>query len=140
MPQEHDPPKKYNISHHRYYELKHFCRQYPEKKKLIEASYGLSCSMGEGSSSPSNSSPTERQAEMFIEEKEDVELIERCVKIACDGDTGFEEYLLRAVTEGKTPNNSIMPCGKNTFYTTYHHRFFYFLDMFLQERRRRARR
>ena len=74
---------EYALSKHRYYELKHFCLQYPEWKKLYFQADGWS---GDGDT-------TSRDGIKRGDLKTYMEMIENCARLTdCD--------ILRFVTEG----------------------------------------
>ena len=118
---------KYWIPKHRYYELKHYCLQYPHWKEL----YGrLELKMAEHPEIKSTSpgKPVERIALIRAEVKKAMELVERCCKDA------FPELylsLLLAVTEGRTYEQlqaSVqIPCSRDMYYDRYR-KFFYILS------------
>ena len=91
----------YWIGKHRYYELKHFCLQYPIWKKARRALDGLSrrpadlqvfvsCGQVKGD-------PTERCAQSRIFFGERMEMVEQA---AIEAEPDLYSYLLRGVTEG----------------------------------------
>ena len=91
----------YWIGKHRYYELKHFCLQYPIWKKARLALDGLSrrpadlqvfvsCGQVKGD-------PTERCAQSRIFFGERMEMVEQA---AIEAEPDLYSYLLRGVTEG----------------------------------------
>ena len=91
----------YWIGKHRYYELKHFCLQYPIWKKARLALDGLSrrpadlqvfvsCGQAKGD-------PTERCAQSRIFFGERMEMVEQA---AIEAEPDLYSYLLRGVTEG----------------------------------------
>jgi len=123
---------KYWISRHRYYELKHYCLQYPEWKKLyskLEQELLPRCvSEREKILLSEISNPTERIAILRMRYKTKMDLIER---IAKQTDPELSDYILRAVTENipytyfKTMED--IPCSKDTFYDRYR-KFFFILS------------
>lgn len=119
------------ISKHRYYELKHFCLQYPEwKRKIAEKSYLRSKSIVNGC--------MKAQIE-FIDHVGDMvsaaDIFERNVRMveeACEeADYELKLYLLQAITEGVTYEYLRMikgiPCGRSYFYKAYR-KVFWILD------------
>ncbi len=121
----------YWIEKHRYYELKHFCLQYP----IWKQSYG---SLGVLSSKPANlvmcknkygmSNPTERIASIRYELKRKIDLVEQ---IAEETDDTLADYLILGITKGKSYVTLRMehdiPCCRETYYDRYH-RFFWLLN------------
>lgn len=123
---------KYWIDKHRYYELKHFCLQYPIWKKARSALDGFN-------KIPANtvpisktniiSSPTEKCAEARLFYSNRIDMIE---KIAQETDDKLSVYILRAVTEGISYDylRAVLniPCCKDVYYDLYR-RFFWLLSM-----------
>ena len=91
----------YWIGKHRYYELKHFCLQYPIWKKAYNALLGLSSRPNDldifVKSGQVHSDPTARCAESRVSFAKRMELVEQAA-IGTDGD--LYPYILRGVTEG----------------------------------------
>lgn len=123
---------KYWISKHRYYELKHFCLQYPLWKKAYVA-------IGELSIPSSNweeliprtnapSDPTGNRAVARVYYWERMMMVERVAK-ETDDELWF--YILKAVTEDLSYNylksKMDMPCGKDMYYDRYR-KFFWLLS------------
>lgn len=123
---------KYWVNKHRYYELKHFCLQYPLWKKLyseIEFIGGSRFdSIGRYSGNHMHSDPTSRLAEQRLSYYDRIQLVER---IAMEADPELADYILKAVTENLSYNNLKskinMPCGRDMYYDRYR-RFFWLLD------------
>lgn len=122
---------KYWISKHRYYELKHFCLQYPEWKKGYFELYdeNLPLSMIEPISTGNlPSDPTAQRALMKAFYSERIKLIER---IALEADPCLHDYIIKGITEGRsyTYLKTIMgiPCGKDMYYDRYR-KFFWLLS------------
>lgn len=122
---------KYHIDKHRHYELKHFCLQYPEWKKMYAefSNVSIPLSMIERvSTSNLPGDPTAKRAMMKMQYAEKIKMVE---KIALETDAYLHNYILKAVTEGysytylKTKLN--MPCGRDMYYDRYR-RFFWLLS------------
>lgn len=122
---------KYWISKHRYYELKHFCLQYPVWKSAYAAfdDTGIPLSMIEKvptSNMPGD--PTGTRAIMKAYYKEKIDLIE---KTALEADKYLYVYILKAVTEGLSymylKSRLDIPCGRDMYYDRYR-RFFWLLS------------
>ena len=119
------------ISKHRYYELKHFCLQYPEwKRKTLEKTYLQSSYMikTEGAIQTEFVDKTFEKAAASDEYQRNMDI----VKDACSkADPELSKYLLEAVTEGVTYDYLKMirniPCGRSKFYKAYR-LFFCYLD------------
>jgi hypothetical protein len=121
---------KYWLDRHRYYELKHFCLQYPLWKRTYAALEGLE-NRPFDLSAVSNigiSDPTGKCAEARMFFLERMNMVERVAKAA---DESLAAYILEAVTEGLSYENlrarSGIPCCKDTYYGLYR-RFFWLLN------------
>ncbi len=91
---------KYWLSKHRYYELKHFCLQYPEWKKSYISLDGLpsrSSGITERVDGGMPSNPTAVYAEARIYYKDRMDMVE---KAAAEAAGDLHAFLLKAVTEG----------------------------------------
>lgn len=123
------PKNKYWLPKHRYYELRHFCLQYPEWKKLyFSLDYQLVKIPGGVFREKFLKRPVESLSILKDELKSNMRLVERVCK---DADPALAPYIFRAVTEGKTYTQLQMtyaiPCGKDMFYDRYR-RFFWLLS------------
>ena len=123
---------KYWISRHRYYELKHFCLQYPLWKKAYTALDELTIHspMLEELRATSNipSDPTAKWGMARAYYSERMDMVKR-VAMATDEDLYI--YILKAVTEELSYNylksRLGMPCGKDMYYDRYR-KFFWLLS------------
>lgn len=122
---------KYWISKHRYYELKHFCLQYPEWKKVYSELCDENFPLSMIEKVPTNnlsSDPTAQRALMKVFYSERIKLIE---KAALEADPCLYEYIIKGVTEERsyTYLNTVMeiPCGKDMYYDRYR-KFFWLLS------------
>lgn len=120
---------KYWIDRRRHYELKYFCLQYPEWKKIYNSSPNISLSnTDETSRSNIHSDPTFKEVMRRKRYLERIELIE---KMAREADDYLHNYILKGVTEGLSythlKNILDIPCSKDTYYDRYR-RFFWLLD------------
>jgi hypothetical protein len=122
---------KYWIEKHRYYELKHFCLQYPIWKKAYAALDGLSkrpADLAMFSKTNVHGDPTARciEARSFYFER--MCMIEQT---AMETDADLSRYILKAVTEGISYDHLKarldIPCGKDVYYELYR-RFFWILN------------
>lgn len=121
---------KYHIDKHRYYELKHFCLQYPTWKKLylsLDSSYSSPSEVKIGHGSEI-SDRTGRDGFLRAYYKEKIDLIE---DTAADADVYLKDYILKAVTEGLSypylQTKLQIPCSRDTYYDRYR-KFFWLLD------------
>lgn len=122
------------IPRHRYYELKHFCMQYPGWKKAYELCDGYRDNVKRDMTvyNVNEADPTAYYAEL-------AERYDRCIKMVENAATlthpNMGKYILRAVTTGMSFDalvaNTDMKCGKDAYYSLYR-RFFYILDQLRQ--------
>lgn len=132
MPREYDLRllNKYDISRHRYRELKEFCQQYDEKKSKLNQIYTLSSAPPEIPSTVSMPGrPTENKAIIACRLKADIEYIEEALRQACADEPGLIESLRKNVTKENCGYNNLgyIPCSKNKFYLI-RRKFFFLLD------------
>lgn len=122
---------KYWIPKHRYYELKHYCLQYPHWWKLyVTLQFKMEVNpSGIKSSEPGK--PVEKMAIIRAECKKAMDLVELCSREACKDEPILAPFLLKAVTEGlpyiTLQSEYEVPCGKDMYYDCYR-RFFYILS------------
>ena len=108
-----------HISKHRYYELKHFCMQYPEWQKKCR--YFKTSSVIDINAVPLDDD--------WIVYKDQIDLVDTCIREAAD--EWLRPFLKCSVIFGesytklKTGRN--IPCCKETFYAAYR-KFFYILS------------
>lgn len=122
---------RYWISKARYYELKHFCLQYPGWKKayseLIEYGAAISSINNEFRNNEIND-PTAKIAMMKVYCMDRIEMIE---KAAMETDKYLYKYLIKAVTEGHSytylKTRLDIPCSRDTYYERYR-KFFWLLS------------
>lgn len=121
---------RYYLDKHRYYELKHFCLQYPEWKKLYSTIDSLSSRPTDGVRTNTNvhSDPTFKCAELRSIYRVRIEMIEQA---AIETDSSLYSYILKAVTEGlsypKLKARLNIPCSRDAYYDLYR-RFFWLLN------------
>lgn len=115
------------ISKHRYYELVHFCLQYPEWKQ----EYNTLSSLKSINSDIHGNIPGDPTASSGIKcaiLQANMELVEKAAKLSS---TELWKYIFKSVTEGYSYGyfaaNGI-PCGKDLFYSV-RRKFFWVLDM-----------
>ena len=120
---------KYWLPRHRYYELRHFCLQYPEWKRLyLELDFQTVKFPGGVFSEKRLNRPVENLATVRTELKKNMELVERVCK---ETDSSLSYYIFLSVTEGKSYNTLKMvhgiPCGPDMFYDRFR-RFYWLLS------------
>lgn len=121
----------YWIEKHRYYELKHFCLQYPIQKKVYASLDGLSGHSTNFTTMVVSSTlgdPTARIGIAKTYYSDRIKMIERTV-MQTDSSLGI--YILQGVTEGWSYDiikaRLEIPCCKDTYYELYR-RFFWLLN------------
>lgn len=118
---------RYWLPKHRYYELKHFCLQYPDWHRGYFSLNGFSSRASgftervDGGSTPD---PTAVYAEARLYYRERMEMVENAAREAAGDLSGL---MLKAVTEGKSYAVLTPPCCKEVWYAAYR-RFFWLLD------------
>lgn len=122
---------KYWIDRHRYYELKHFCLQYPIWKSLYTefSNPDIPLSMIERIETTNiPGDPTEKRALLRVYFAEKIDLIEKTAK---QSDPYIWEYIVKGVTEGmsytKLKSKHDIPCGRDMYYDRYR-KFFWLLS------------
>ncbi len=121
----------YYINRERYYELKHFCRQYPIWKKAYHALDGLSKRPAdlELFNNPNRTGdPTVRCVEARDVYARKIEMVERCAKKASDD---LYKYVMSYATKGDSYSvlkmRDHIPCCKDVFYEVVR-KFFWLLN------------
>lgn len=120
----------YWLERHRYYELKHFCLQYPVWKKAYAALDGLSGRPNDLAlfKATEHGNPTERCAIAKAYYSERIEMVDRTAIIA---DPALSDYILKGVTQGLSyealKTKLGIPCCRDTYYDR-HRRFFWLLN------------
>lgn len=125
------PKSRYWIDRHRYYELKHFCLQYPLWIRARASLDGLSRrTLRLTPPSPTGlvQSPTSRCAEQRLWYTERIAMVEES---AAEADPLLGPYLLRGVTEGLSYDclmaRLALPCSREAYYESYR-KFFWLLS------------
>lgn len=122
----------YYISKHRYYELKHFCMQYPEWKQALILLDGWKAKPDQLTTytiqGNRTSDPTEQMAIARAFFSNRVELIERCLSELCPA---IAPYVLKGATEC-VPYETLRihgcPCCRESYYEEYR-KFFWVLSI-----------
>lgn len=121
----------YWISKERYYELKHFCLQYKDWKKILIALDGIN-SNNLPEFFTTNIYPESPVERMVIAREHYTTLIRMVDNAARKADEEIYTFILLAVTENVSCSSLIakydMPCGKDKFYNSYR-KFFWYLNM-----------
>lgn len=122
------------ISKHRYYELRHFCLQYPEWKQQIADIDGIPPVSPEkqeriNKGEVTDLTPFYAQARAFLNHR--IELVDMAAYEACDHQFWYA-ILIRGVTEGLSydileAQLGIMPTSRDAWYEVYR-KFFWMLD------------
>lgn len=122
---------KYWIEKRRYYELKHFCLQYPDWKKAYADFENLSIPLSMIERVPTSNlpgDPTAKRAMMKCYYSERIKMVEKTVM---EADGYLYSYLIKAVTEGLSytylKTKLAILCGKDMYYDRYR-RFFWLLN------------
>lgn len=122
---------KYWIEKHRYYELKHFCLQYPLWKRMHNSLDGMSKLpqyIVTLSKNYSIGDPVGKCVEARSFYSDRIKMIER---IAKETDDSLSCYILKGITEGISYDHLRtrfdIPCCKDTYYDLYR-RFFWLLS------------
>lgn len=122
---------EFRIEKHRYYELKHFCLQYPIWKKSYNSLNGLSKKQTDPNifrHSNNISNPTERIGIAMASYSKKMNMVtETAEKV----DKIIAPYLVRGVTQGESYDAMRtrigVPCCRDTYYELYR-QFFYELN------------
>ncbi len=121
----------YWIERHRYYELKHFCLQYPIWKKAYAALDGLSKRPEDLSIFVTHHACSDPTAKCAISKAYYSERMDLVNRIAEKADPELARYILLGVTEGwaydALKTRFGIPCSKDTYYDRYR-RFFWLLN------------
>jgi hypothetical protein len=119
----------YWIDEHRYYELKHFCLQYPLWQKELSYLDGYSHRMVLMKvNNDTAKDPISELVEKRLEYSRWCTLVEHTTKEAAEE---LADYLLKGVTEGLSYDilrvQTCIPCCRDTYYGLYR-RFFWLLS------------
>lgn len=121
----------YYIEKHRYYELKHFCLQYPDWKRKYNALIhypGSNSFLTLGCKTNTVHDPIVKDIDERLFYSERINMLER---IARETDAELSYYILKAITEGISYDcmrvQMNIPCCKDTYYNLYR-RFFWLLS------------
>ena len=122
----------YWIEKHRYYELKHFCLQYPIWKKAYSALDGLHSNTMNLAIKVATHGVSDSTAKYAIAKTYYSDRIEMLERVATMTSPELGGYILKGVTEGISYDilkaRLSVPCCKDTYYELYR-RFFWLLDI-----------
>lgn len=125
------PKNCYWIEKHRYYELKHFCLQYPIWRRKYNSLIPYPSSWPQPIP-PTKTNVISDPVTMFVDERlfyaNRMDMLERVAK---ETDEKLASYILKAITEGISYDHlrarTDIPCCKDTYYDLYR-RFFWLLS------------
>ena len=121
----------YWIEKHRYYELKHFCLQYPIWKKIYGSLDGLSGHSTDFTTMVVNSTLGDPTAKIGMAKAYYSDRMNMLERTASSTDETLGIYILNGVTEGWSYDiikaRLEIPCCKDTYYELYR-RFFWLLN------------
>lgn len=122
---------KYWIDKHRHYELKHFCLQYPEWKKIYADLDDPDIPLSTIDWVRTSTMPGDPTAKRALKKTYYLERIKLIEQIARETDIYLYEYILKGVTEGRSytylKTKLGIPCGRDMYYDRYR-RFFWLLS------------
>lgn len=122
---------KYWISKHRYYELKHFCLQYPEWQKEYSAFCNKNVSLSMIDTTPTQHLPGDSEMKRESMKNYYSSLIALIEETAREADQYLYDYIIKGVVEGRsyTYLKTVLdiPCGKDMYYDRYR-KFFWLLN------------
>lgn len=122
---------KYWISRHRFYELKHFCLQYPEWSKAVTELGFLPSRTFDGTNVSRSSNVNDPTYDSAMKRFKYLEWMQLVDDTANDASHDLYLWLMMGVTKGITyPTLSTLygiPCCRDTYYEVYR-RFFWLLD------------
>ena len=125
------PKNPYWIDKHRYYELKHFCLQYPiwqKKISLIDGYRRNSFVPKSVSTTNPEEDPTFKAVAARMQYVKWSDMVKNAAK---DTAVDLAPYILKAVTEGISYDilrlHTAIPCCRDTYYDLYR-RFFWLLS------------
>lgn len=122
---------KYWIDRHRYYELKHFCLQYPTWKKMRTALVDVPQSKIDEPIGKSGAWERDITGDVAIRREYYGSRIEMVEKAVAETDDKIGKYILLGILNGKSFDviraKYDIPCGKEKYYELYR-RFFWILD------------
>lgn len=122
---------KYWISKHRYYELKHFCLQYPEWKKAYSELCDEKLPLSMIETIPTDNLPSDPAVQRALLKTYYSERIKLIEKTALEADPCLYDYIIKGISEERsyTYLDTVMdiPCGRDMYYDRYR-KFFWLLS------------
>lgn len=119
------------ISRHRYYELKHFCLQYPTWKKVLNSMGSMNSASADLNAHIKTNTAGDPTANCAIAREFYSKRMELVEQTAIKTSSDLSDYILKAVTEGLSydylKTNLNIPCCKDTYYKSYR-KFFWELS------------
>ena len=119
----------YYLPKHRFLELKHFCMQYPEWKKM----YNL-CDFTQSAAVtglPKTAGVSDRVGDEAIKKLYYADRMKLLEQSAMKADPDLVEYIIAAVTNGLSypmlQRQMMIPCCRELYYAAYH-KFFWYLS------------
>lgn len=121
----------YWIPRHRYYELKHFCLQYPDWKGLYSKLHPeVTAHKDQEIRGTDIYRPNEDRATLRADLQRAMNLVEQCAK-NCTDEEILRYYIFKAVTNGfsfvQLQTRYEIPCSKDMYYECYR-KFFWLLS------------
>lgn len=125
------PKNCYWIDKHRYYELKHFCLQYPIWKRKYNSLIGYPNGWPQPVPPTKTNIFTDPVTKHLDERLYYANRMDMLERVAKETDEKLAYYILKAITEGISYDHmrarSGIPCCKDTYYELYR-RFFWLLS------------
>lgn len=122
---------KYWIDKHRYYELKHFCLQYPIWKNIYAEFSDANIPLSMIDRMPTHNLPGDPTAKRAMIKAQYLEKIQLIEKLAKEADSYLHHYIIKAVTEDLSftylKTKMEIPCGRDMYYDRYR-KFFWLLS------------
>lgn len=120
---------KYYLPKHRYYELKHFCLQYPIWKRAYDSLTGLSgrpLDLIKVAKTHNISDPTGQMVLVRQFYQDRIEMLQKAAK-----EVDYSDYIFKAVTTGASYTffemNADIPISRDRYYDAYR-KFFWILN------------
>lgn len=121
----------YWLEKHRYYELKHFCLQYPIWKKAYSSLLGIDSLSRLERNKSRLKTVHDRTGEIAVKRLYLAERMKMVEDAAKASDEVLSRYIVLGVTEGRSytylKTNYNIPCGKDMYYDRYR-KFFWNLS------------